>query len=168
MPKEGDLNGGDVGRGIREISGWGYRSGEIESRSAAMSPIEVLGRFTENVDEPAALTEPDRMTNNRRNDIMAFIQIIEASSTHLDEIQVLMDEWVTKTEGKRKTHRSTLTADRDRPNVYVQIVEFPSYEEAMANSNLPETAEFAARLTKLCDSPPAFRNLDVRRVDDLS
>jgi hypothetical protein len=42
-------------------------------------------------------------------------------------------------------------------------VEFPSYEEAMANSELPETAEFAARLMELCDGPPTFRNLDVLR-----
>jgi hypothetical protein len=98
---------------------------------------------------------------------MAFIQIIEVTTTHADEIQGLMDEWVTTTEGKRKTNRATLTADRDRPNTYVQIVEFPSYEEAMENSALPETADFAARLIKLCDGPPIFRNLDVRRVDEL-
>jgi hypothetical protein len=99
---------------------------------------------------------------------MAFIQIIEVTTTHQDEIQSLMDEWVAKTEGKRRAQRSTVTADRDQPGVYVQIVEFPSYEEAMANSNLPETSEFAERLTELCDHPPTFRNLEVRRVDDLS
>ena len=38
----------------------------------------------------------------------------------------------------------------------------------MANSALPETADFAERLAKLCDSPPIFRNLDVERVDELS
>lgn len=99
---------------------------------------------------------------------MGFVQIIEIATTRLEEIEALMDEWVTKTEGKRKAHRSSLTADRDRPNTYLQIVEFPSYQEAMANSDLPETSEFAERLTKLCDAPLAFRNLDVRRVHDLS
>jgi len=98
---------------------------------------------------------------------MSFIQIIEVTTTRLDEIQALMDEWVAKTEGQRKAHHSTLTADRDRPDTYVQIVEFPSYEDAMANSALPETGHFAEQLTKLCDQPPTFRNLDVRRVDDL-
>jgi quinol monooxygenase YgiN len=96
---------------------------------------------------------------------MAFIQIIEITTSRLDEIEALMDEWVARTEGTRKAHRATLTADRDRPNTYVQIVEFPSYEEAMANSELPETGQFAERLAKLCDSPPTFRNLDVRRSD---
>ena len=99
---------------------------------------------------------------------MAFIQIIEFTTTRFEEIEALMDEWVTRTEGKRKAHRGTVTTDRDRPNTYVQIVEFSSYEEAMANSELPETAEFAERAGKLCDGPPTFRNLDVRRVDELS
>ena len=99
---------------------------------------------------------------------MSFIQLIEIRTTRLDEIQPLMDQWVASTEGRRSTHRSTLTADRDRPNTYVQIVEFASFEAAMANSNLPETSEFAGKLTKLCDGPPVFRNLDVRRIDDLT
>lgn len=78
-----------------------------------------------------------------------------------------MEEWVTKTEGKRSASRSLLTENRDRPGTYVQAVEFPSYEHAMANSDLPETGEFAGRLTALCDGPPAFRNLDLLREDRL-
>ena len=49
----------------------------------------------------------------------------------------------------------------------VTIVEFDSYESAMENSRLPETGEFAQKLGALCDSPPTFRNLDVRRVEEL-
>jgi hypothetical protein len=41
--------------------------------------------------------------------------------------------------------------------------EFPSFEEAMANSELPETSEVAARLAELCDGSPTFRNLEFRR-----
>jgi hypothetical protein len=33
----------------------------------------------------------------------------------------------------------------------------------MANSNMPETGEFAKLLASLCDGPPTFRNLDVVR-----
>ena len=99
---------------------------------------------------------------------MAFVQIIEFTTTRVDEVLDLMDEWVARTEGKRKTGRSVFSADREKANTYVQVVEFPSYERAMENSALPETAEFAERLNKLCDGPPSFRNLDVRRVDDLS
>ncbi len=99
---------------------------------------------------------------------MEFIQIIEVTTTRPEEIQELVEQWSAKTQGRRTVCRSTLTADRDQPNTYVQIVEFPSYQEAMANSGLPETGEFAEKLAGLCDGPPVFRNLDVRRVDTFS
>lgn len=99
---------------------------------------------------------------------MAFVQIIEFTTTRVDEVLDLMEEWVARTDGKRKAGRSVVGTDRDRPNTYVEVVEFDSYEQAMENSNLPETSEFAERLNKLCDGPPSFRNLDVRRVYDLS
>lgn len=98
---------------------------------------------------------------------MAFIQIIEMSTTRPDEVEALVDEWRAQTQGRRTAQRGTLTKDRDRPDTYVQIVEFPSYDEAMANSSLPETATFADRLAKLCDGPMVFRNLDVRHVEEL-
>jgi hypothetical protein len=69
--------------------------------------------------------------------------------------------------GERKAQRGTFTKDRDRPDTYVQVVEFPSYEDAMANSELPETASFAERLRALCDGPLLFRNLDVLSVEEL-
>jgi len=99
---------------------------------------------------------------------MAFVQIIEATTSRIDEVESLMDDWVKGTEGKRKTRRAVLTEDRERPNTFVQIVEFPSYEAAMANSSLPETSAFAEKLAQLCDGVLSFRNLDVRRMDDLS
>ena len=99
---------------------------------------------------------------------MPFIQTIEVTTTRPQEIQKLVEEWSAKTEGRRTVYRSTLTADRDRPSTYVQIVEFPSYQDAMTNSGLPETAEFAEKLARLCDSAPVFRDLDVLRVDNFS
>ena len=99
---------------------------------------------------------------------MAFVQIIEVKTTRMSEIQKIMDEWMAATEGKRKAQRSMLTKDRDRPDTYVQIVEFPSYEAAMANSQLPETSHFAGKLAELCDGAPSFRNLDLQRVDEMS
>jgi quinol monooxygenase YgiN len=98
---------------------------------------------------------------------MPFIQIIEFTTSQIDEFNAVLDEWLVQTEGKRAASRGTLTRDRDRPNTYLQIVEFPSYEEAMANSDLPATSEFAARLAKLCDGPATFRNLDVTRDDHM-
>jgi quinol monooxygenase YgiN len=97
---------------------------------------------------------------------MPFVQIIEFTTSKPEEIEALSSEWQAQTEGRRTAQRGTLTQDRDRPNTYVQIVEFPSYEDAMANSELPETAAFAERVTALCDGPIAFRNLDVRSVEE--
>jgi hypothetical protein len=37
----------------------------------------------------------------------------------------------------------------------------------MANSELPETSHFAERIAALCEGPLGFRNLSVKRVDDL-
>lgn len=98
---------------------------------------------------------------------MAFIQIIELTTNRLSEVEALMDEWIERTKGKRQAQRSVLTSDRDQPDTYVQIVEFPSYEAAMDNSNMSETAEFAERIAKLCNGPLTFRNLDLKRTDQL-
>ena len=98
---------------------------------------------------------------------MSFIQVIEFTTTRPDDVEALVSEWRKQTEGRRSAQRGTFTMDREKPNTYVQIVEFPSFEEAMANSELPETAQFAERLSELCDGSMTFRNLDVRRVEEL-
>ncbi|TML87947.1 MAG: hypothetical protein E6G06_16950 [Actinobacteria bacterium] len=98
---------------------------------------------------------------------MPFIQIIEYKTSKLDELNAALDGWLEATEGKRAASRGVQTKDRDATNTYVQIVEFPSYEEAMANSDLPETREFSAKLASLCDGPPTFRNLDVLREETM-
>jgi hypothetical protein len=61
------------------------------------------------------------------------------------EVEALMEEWVAGTDGKCSTSRSVLTQDRDRANTYVQVVEFPSDEKAMANSDLPKTRGIVGR-----------------------
>lgn len=98
---------------------------------------------------------------------MTFVQVIDMTTTRVAEIEELMGQWLAATEGRRSAQRSLLTKDRERPDTYVQVVEFPSYEEAMANSALPETAAFAQKLSALCVSGPTFRNLDVVRADVL-
>jgi hypothetical protein len=95
-----------------------------------------------------------------------FIQIIELQTSRFDEIEALVEELRTRLDDGSSSGplRGTITADRDRPGVYLNIVEFDSHEAAMENSNRPETGEFAARIAKLCDAPPTFYNLDVREV----
>jgi quinol monooxygenase YgiN len=98
---------------------------------------------------------------------MKFVQLIEFKTTDLDAFNNTLDEWLAKTAGVRTSTRGMQTRDRDNAGTYLQIVEFPSYESAMENSQRPETAEFAAQLAKLCDGPPSFRNLDVLRDEEM-
>lgn len=93
-----------------------------------------------------------------------FVQIIEYTTTHFDEVRKAGEEFREARAaggGPVPVIRGTITADRGRPNTYLSIVEFPSYEVAMENSARPETSAFAAKLAELCDGPPRFSNLDV-------
>ena len=96
-----------------------------------------------------------------------FVQVIEMTTTKFTEVEAIMNEWMAVTEGRRSASRSLLTKDRDRPDTYVQVVEFTSYDEAMANSALPETVALSGKLAALCDRGLTFRNLDAVRVDQL-
>lgn len=95
---------------------------------------------------------------------MAFVQIIELRTSRPDEMEAVADEWEKATENKRTARRRVLCRDRDASDHYVNIVFFDSYEEAMANSALPETDEMSKKLADLTDGAPTFYNLDV--VDD--
>ena len=97
---------------------------------------------------------------------MAFIQIIEMRTDNVDEIMKLEQEWRDATEGKRTLRRSVVGRDRNDPKRHVVVAFFDSYESAMVNSNLPETAEFGAKQNALLDGSMQFTDLDV--VDDRS
>jgi quinol monooxygenase YgiN len=92
---------------------------------------------------------------------MSFIQIIESRTKKFDELHALADEFFEATEGKRTLKRSLLTRDRNDPDRYLIIAFFDSYESAMENSNLPETAAFAEKQMSLLDGPPNFFDLEV-------
>lgn len=92
---------------------------------------------------------------------MSFIQIIEHTTSRPDEVRKLSEEMRAARAGDTPVTRATVTQDRDNPGKYFVIVEFESYEAAMANSNDPRTQEFAAKLAELLDAPPVFHNLDV-------
>ncbi|PJE99626.1 hypothetical protein CUT44_03745 [Streptomyces carminius] len=92
---------------------------------------------------------------------MTFVQLIEYETTRDEEMTGLWDEWLRATEGKRTLSREMHGKDRDRPTHYVDIVEFPSYEEAMRNSELPETRSISERIRGLCEEDPRFVNLEV-------
>jgi hypothetical protein len=96
---------------------------------------------------------------------MPFVQLIEFQTSRIGDFDAALDDWLKESEGWRAPTRGMRTKDRDRPDTYVQIVEFPSYEAAMENSKRPETEKLAERLATLCSAPPTFRNLEVEREE---
>lgn len=100
-------------------------------------------------------------------DGMNFVQLIEFKTRKRDEINALLDEWEEVTGGKRTATRAVLTRDHEQPASYYEFVEFPSYEEAMRNSRLPETDALSRKMRALCEEEPTFHNLDVVRAETL-
>ena len=94
----------------------------------------------------------------------SFVQIIEWKTSRIDDVEKLNEEWRERFPQMGPT-RVVVAGDRDNEGSYVTIVEFPSYEAAMKNSADPATSEFAERMAALCDGPPTFHNLDVRRIE---
>ena len=92
---------------------------------------------------------------------MAFIQIVEFRSSQRQEVERLSHQYESDTAGKRTAEAARLCFDRDDPNHYMVLVEFPSYEAAMENSNLPETEALADEMAKLADGPATYHNLEV-------
>lgn len=96
-----------------------------------------------------------------------FVQTIEWKSTRIEEIEKLNAEWRDRFPTMGPS-RILTAADRDQKDTYLTIVEFESYEAAMKNSEDPATSEYAEKMSKLCDGPPVFRNLDVHSLEDRS
>ncbi|WKX72268.1 ester cyclase [Streptomyces sp. XD-27] len=99
---------------------------------------------------------------------MTFVQIIDCKTDKLDDLNRLMDTWVEQTKGRRTATHSVVGKDRDKAKHLVEIVEFPSYEEAMRNSEMPETNRIFEEMVALCEAPPTFTNLDVVRDEQLN
>ncbi|MGW0709251.1 ester cyclase [Streptomyces sp. NPDC002643] len=98
---------------------------------------------------------------------MTFVQLIDCRTSRFDEMNRLMDRWVEQTKGKRTATHNMIGKDRGDSAHFVEIVEFPSYEEAMRNSKLPETDRIFQEMVALCDAMPTFTDLDVVRDEQL-
>src|SRR5436190_17562727 len=96
---------------------------------------------------------------------MKFMQIIEYRTTHFDEVNEAVNAWLAHTEGKRTVAQGFTGHDREEPGKYVDVIVFPSYEDAMRNNHLPETQALAEKMASLCDGEATFHNLDVVRED---
>ncbi|MGQ0843929.1 MAG: hypothetical protein ACT4QF_07315 [Sporichthyaceae bacterium] len=91
-----------------------------------------------------------------------FIQVVSYTSSRIEEIREAGQKFgATEASTGSGPTRVLVTANRDEPNRYATLVEFPSFEVAMENSQRPETGEFAATMGAMCDGPPTFYNLDV-------
>ena len=96
---------------------------------------------------------------------MPFIQIVEFRTSRFEDGQPYIDEYRKTTEGKRTTMRVRVCEDRDQPGHYFTIAEFSSFEDAMRNSQLPETSNLAEQLGRLSEGSPTFYNLEVIREE---
>ncbi|MEV0411950.1 ester cyclase [Streptomyces sp. NPDC050448] len=99
---------------------------------------------------------------------MTFVQIVDYETSRPEAVNEVFDRYLAKTQGKRTVSHSVLGKDRESDTHFVDVVEFPSYEEAMRNSHLPETDKMFQEMVALCDGMPRFTNLDVIRDEHLN
>jgi predicted small metal-binding protein len=94
----------------------------------------------------------------------SFVQVVEFHTRDLDRFLTLGEQWRDEI-GKEATARWALvTADRDRPDTFMELVGFPDYASAMRNSEHPVTTGFAKDLQEATDGEASFRNLDVKAI----
>lgn len=100
---------------------------------------------------------------------MAFVQTIGFTSSRIEEMQKLMDEWGEQAASSSPGFvGSKVLQDRDNQNAFMVVAEFESHELAMENSNRPETDARAKQMAELCDAPPTFGNYDVIHTESAS
>ena len=80
-------------------------------------------------------------------------------------MDALDERWRQASQGKRTVTHAMFMKDRGHPGHYMAMVEFPNYEEAMRNNEMPETQEFAREMAALCDGPIKYLNTEVIRED---
>jgi hypothetical protein len=93
-----------------------------------------------------------------------FFQFVEFEATDIHAVTAALERFRDGQPGALTASVPTIAESRDRPGPYIWIVEFPSYELAMAQQSNPVTSEFSASLAEVMSGPPRFRNLDVCSV----
>ncbi len=97
---------------------------------------------------------------------MTFVQIISMHTDRFDEMAAAEADWKAATEGRRTLLAEHAYVDRHDPRHYVVVNEFESYEQAMINSDLPETTALAGFLGTLADGPADFLDLELIEAGD--
>jgi hypothetical protein len=90
---------------------------------------------------------------------VTFLQSIEFQGDQA-QFEQMLDRYRQLMGSETTAKRAWLLADRDRPGTFVELVEFESYESAMANSEHPTTTAWAEEASDLFGSA-VFRNFDL-------
>lgn len=90
---------------------------------------------------------------------MTFLQSIEFQGDQA-QFEELLDRYRALMGADTTAKRAWLLADRERPGTFVELVEFESYESAMANSDHPGTQKWAEEASSLLGTA-VFRNFDL-------
>ncbi|MFC9679754.1 hypothetical protein [Streptomyces sp. NPDC056948] len=100
---------------------------------------------------------------------MRFVQIIDFETERLDEMEQVFEEAGRRLAGRTggPTHR-ILLKDRDNPRRYLALIEFESHDEAMRNSDDPETSRMAEQLGALCIGDRVYTNCDLLDASELT
>ncbi|MDG9710100.1 hypothetical protein [Streptomyces sp. DH10] len=100
---------------------------------------------------------------------MKFVQIIDFETERMDEMERIFGEAERRFTGRPggPTQRMLLK-DRDNPRRYLALIEFDSFEEAMRNSNDPETGRMAEQLGELCIGERKYTNCDLVEQRELA
>lgn len=97
----------------------------------------------------------------------AMVQLIEYWTDRFAEVDALLDEWISSTQGERTAVRTRIGVDRHDPGHHIEIIEFRSAADADRNSTLPGTDDIHRRFVPLCTRGPIFTDLLIRRDTEL-
>lgn len=92
-----------------------------------------------------------------------FIQLIEYWTDRFDEVDSLLTDWITDSQGQRTATRTRIGQDRHDRQHYIELLEFNSVEDAERNSQLPVTDAIHQRFVPLCSRGPIFTDLLIHR-----
>jgi hypothetical protein len=92
-----------------------------------------------------------------------LIQLIEYWTDRFDEVDSLLTDWITDSQGRRTATRTRVGQDRHDPQHYIEVLEFNSVEDAELNSQLPVTDAVHQRFVPLCSRGPFFTDLLIHR-----
>lgn len=100
---------------------------------------------------------------------MKFVQIIDFETERIDEMRELARGTEQRFAGRDGgPTRRLVIKDRAQANRYLVVIEFDSHEDAMRNSDDPETTKFAEQMAALCTRPPSFTDCDVQEMTDFA